>query len=169
MTIQIKESILIDGEEYKMVTEPLLPYLKELTNKTIFQCETSACWRGYLGTWELKNNKLYLIELTGNVGDADFRFRSSVGLDYLFPNKKEVHADWFTGVISIPDGEIPGSGYPNFLPSYANNLLLHFDKGSLQDFKWVDTLEKMVDEVQVNQPNGILIFLQRLRKWKAQK
>lgn len=56
MTDQIKEKIIINGEQYSMVTEPLLPYLKALNNKVKFQYETTACWRGYLGTWELKNN-----------------------------------------------------------------------------------------------------------------
>lgn len=92
-----------------------------------------------------------------------------MGLDYLFLNKKEVHADWFTGVLSIPDGERLGSGNPNFLTSYEYNLLLHFDKGVLQDFKSIDTLEKIIDEILIKQSNKILRIQERLRKWIAKK
>ena len=44
-----------------MTCEPLKEYLAE---KSInFPLINTACWRGYIGSWEIKDNKLYLISL----------------------------------------------------------------------------------------------------------
>lgn len=48
---------------------------------------TSRCWRGYVGTWEITNGKLYLVRLRGR-----YRLR---GHGPLF-------ADWFTGELCSP-------------------------------------------------------------------
>lgn len=66
MTTQAKEKIYYKGKEYRMDNTPLDTYLREkkITLKTI---SNSACWRGYIGKWEIKDDKLYLIDFSSHI------------------------------------------------------------------------------------------------------
>ena len=50
---------------------------------------STACWRRYIGTWEIKDGKFYLINLEGHV---------------KLTKKEPVHATWFSGVLKVPEG-----------------------------------------------------------------
>lgn len=49
---------------------------------------TYGCWRGYKGTWEIKNERLYLIDLDGN-GIIAPNKKDKIDMQYLFPSKKK--------------------------------------------------------------------------------
>ena len=99
MTAQATETIKIDGIEHQMYTEPFADYLERLNPKPKLIFPTTACWRGYYGKWEIKDNQLFLIELEAYLS-PDWEV---VGKKYFFPFVKgPVKADWFTGVLSTP-------------------------------------------------------------------
>ena len=100
MTIQAGDILSYNGEKTTIATEPLKPYLKTRSDVS-FIYKSTALVRGYIGTWEIRNKKLYLISLLGFVDNNE-----KVDLNYLFPNKTEVFADWFSGDIRIPEGEL---------------------------------------------------------------
>jgi len=66
MTAQAQEKIIFNGIEYSMATEPFGDYI--FKNKIDLRLEVTctALWRGYIGNWEIENNKLYLTELSGS-------------------------------------------------------------------------------------------------------
>ncbi|MBC8767364.1 hypothetical protein H4O18_05105 [Arenibacter sp. BSSL-BM3] len=132
MTAQIKERLLIDGEEYGMATEPLAVYLQELQPKPKLILFSTACWRGYIGSWELINNRLYLVDFSGKIEDEKI---VDVGLDYLFPGKKRVFAQWFSGTIRVPHGKVIKYVHADYLTEYEDEFLLKFKEGSLIDIK----------------------------------
>ncbi len=134
MTAQIHE-ILIYGGKVGMATEPLKQHLK--TRKDIrFSSITSYCWRGYQGKWEVNNNKLYLVGLQGHIRDR--KGYHEVSLDYLFPGKSEVFAEWYSGEIRIPLGEILEYVHGGFSSIYEKDLFLKFDKGILTGTRETD-------------------------------
>ena len=100
MTIQAGDILSYNGEKTTIATEPLKPYLKTRSDVS-FIYKSTALVRGYIGTWKIRNTKLYLISLLGFVNNNE-----KVDLNYLFPNKTEVFADWFSGNIRIPEGEL---------------------------------------------------------------
>lgn len=63
MTAQIGEKLYYDGIKYSMAAEPLDQYLENNKIEQEKYSRCSACWRGYLGTWKIQDDKLYLIEL----------------------------------------------------------------------------------------------------------
>jgi hypothetical protein len=72
MTHQLHENIIYEGRDLSMTTCPKVPLdnprVKELTDKELFaagqpRVVSSSCWRGYLGSWEIKEGRLYLIKL----------------------------------------------------------------------------------------------------------
>ncbi len=91
-----------------------------------FQWPTTACWRGYVGTWEIRNNELFLIELRAWVD----RF-NEVGLDYLFPEQNAVKAIWFSREVTIRGIEYEFSENYYDKTMYEKDLVLKFEKGDV--------------------------------------
>ena len=125
MTAQAKEIIIYDGNEYRMASEPLAQYFKKLKKRPVMEATLSCCWRGYIGTWEVRVKKLFLIDFTAHVGDDNKR------VDYIFPGKKEVFADWFNGVVKIPQGMLMKYVHSGYESIYERDIILEFKKGVL--------------------------------------
>lgn len=136
MTAQFGEKLIYKGEELIMFSEPLNQYL--MTREDIrFMSPMTACWRGYFGTWEVKNNKLFLVDL-----DAFTENREEVGLNYLFPEHEEVFANWFTGKVRIPTGELLEYEHMGYGSTYENEIILQFQNGILISEKEINNQEK---------------------------
>ena len=56
MTAQIREKLRYNGKIYHLAAEPLHPYLIE--HKIKFVSSSTACWRGYVGSWLIEDNHL---------------------------------------------------------------------------------------------------------------
>ena len=91
MTTQVKERIIIDGEKYPLLNALSLPEndtkIKQKEGPTYTR---SSCWRGYVGTWEIKDDKLYLTDLSSS--------------NYEFIHSPPFLADWFNGQIKFGTG-----------------------------------------------------------------
>lgn len=126
MTEQIKERLRYKGKTYNIIAEPLNAYLSKSGKTKNLVSPHTACWRGYYGTWKIKQDKLYLVKLKAFIDDY-----KEVGIDYLFPNKKEVFAEWFNGEIIIIDDDNTVLGYA-FVSSISGDYLsLKFKNGEL--------------------------------------
>ncbi|GGG88453.1 hypothetical protein GCM10011416_00900 [Polaribacter pacificus] len=123
MTFQIRDIITYKGEENYMTTLPLDQYLKNKKDiNFIFQ--NTACWHCYQCKWELSDKMLFLTNFSAKIDGG-----KDVGLNYLFPNKKIVFANWFTGEIRIQMGEV--LEYRNFNVIHEKDLIIQFKKGVL--------------------------------------
>ncbi len=58
MTAQYGEKLIYKGKQVGMSTLPLSQYFESLEEKPVFEVQNTACWRGYFGTWEIKDDKL---------------------------------------------------------------------------------------------------------------
>ncbi|MCD8166808.1 MAG: hypothetical protein LUE93_12275 [Bacteroides sp.] len=104
-TIQVTETILIDGTEKKLLTVPLDqdPVLKSAIAALTESREISTgCYRGYRGKWQMQNDQLYLVELTTIEGEV-------LPIPEVFLPYKEGDrylASWFTGELRVGEGEV---------------------------------------------------------------
>jgi hypothetical protein len=89
---------------------------------------TYSCARGYVGTWQIINNKLFLVDLEFKPAR-----KYKIGLDLLFPGIDIVFAQWFTGKFSFVVDIIKDNGI-----SYEEKLHFLFENGELQKkyLKW---------------------------------
>ncbi|MCC6753131.1 MAG: hypothetical protein IT266_03995 [Saprospiraceae bacterium] len=136
MTAQAGESLFYKGEVTWMAVEPLNQYLQN-RNDIKFISPSTACWRGYIGQWEIKDNKLYLIGLNAYI--EGYR---EVGLNYLFPGQIEVFANWFNGKIRIPQGEMLEYVHSGYASMYESDLFLVVENGILVNQYEVDNREE---------------------------
>jgi hypothetical protein len=125
MTAQAGERLFYKGEETWMAAEPLNQYLQN-RNDIKFISSSTACWRGYFGQWEIKDNKLYLIAFK-----AYLEGYREVDLSYLFPRQKQVIADWFSGKIRVPQGEMLDYVHMGYASLYERDLILEIQNGEL--------------------------------------
>lgn len=122
MTAQMAEVLHMNGEVHSLCTHPLATYF-ELIGITSpfddFRC--SALWRGYVGTWEITQGRLYLIGLKGwLVGSND-----ECGMETLFPGFPErVFAHWFTGELRIPQGGLLEYQHMGYRSRYERDLFI---------------------------------------------
>lgn len=153
MTAQRRERLLYKGEEIWMATVPLNQYIQNRDDLK-FICYSTACRRGYYGSWEIRDNKLFLIGLK-----AYTEGYKEVGLNYLFPGQEKVFADWFSGEIKIPQGEILKYVHMEYASIFEKDLILKLEKGVVIDEILIDNrveLEKhQMEREKLKQKNGI--------------
>ena len=115
MTTQVKERIIIDGEKYPLLNALSLPEddtkIKQKEGATYTR---SSCWRGYVGIWEIKDNKLYLIDFSSGKYDV------LVNLPIL--------ADWISGTAKVATGEVKASSSWD-IETYETETHLTFENG----------------------------------------
>ncbi|MGR5543812.1 hypothetical protein ACP3VZ_01650 [Vibrio sp. PNB22_2_2] len=125
MTAQVPEILIDNGDEVKLHSTPNFPLdHPEIVEQIWGQAAISstACYRGYVGTWEIKGRKLYLNSLAG-------KYNLKTG---------PIAANWFTGQLIIPEsgrGEYLHGGWGY---DYAQNKVVTVVKGVVINIEYQD-------------------------------
>lgn len=132
MTAQIHEKLILEGKETSMAFCPPIPtdHPRITASTSSGLSSMSACWRGYIGTWELKDGRFYLVSVNGM---------------YLIDGSDPIFADWFTGVIRIPDGEILHYIHMGFGSVFEFETHLKIEKGIVVEERRIDNHNKDID------------------------
>lgn len=134
MTAQIHETLIYEGEVTSMTTCPPLPSghprlvavatpdatRREGVPSILF---STGCWRRYLGTWEVKGGRLYLKEVAGL---------------YELAGGGPLFAEWVSGWLVVPRGELLKYVHMGFESVYERELHLRFEAGVLTETREVD-------------------------------
>jgi len=149
MTAQFPEILIIEGEERCMTFCPPIPAhprIVEVDVETVAReyphVLSTGCWRGYIGVWEIKEGRLYLVGLRGR---------------YKLEGDEPLFADWFTGVLRIPQGEMLHYVHMGFGSVYEQELHIKVEKGLVVKSRTIDNRGKTFDEWELhwrNLPGG---------------
>jgi hypothetical protein len=125
MTAQIAERLHYLGEDVAMCTNPLDDYFAMRGVNSRFQSNCTALWRGYVGSWEIVDDRLYLVSLSGTIeGGAD------ATLATIFPDFPDrVFAHWYSGTIRIPQGKQLEYVHMGYGSTFERDLLLDIERG----------------------------------------
>lgn len=107
MTQQCPEELIYEGERYALRQTPLEAWFEMVgrrlpprPNGTHYV--DSSLWRGYIGTWEITGNRLYLVGL-----DGSYVKWPELCLAFVFPEYPDrVFAHWFSGTLTVSQGEV---------------------------------------------------------------
>ncbi len=124
MTAQIRDSILYKDRQYSLATEPLRPYLEAMGIS--YPGTATGNYRGYVASCEVRDEKLYLIELM----IPGFKPEMDREGD-LFPGEDKTFAEWYTGKLRIPHGELLEYVHNGHGSLYEKELFLRFLNGKL--------------------------------------
>ena len=124
MTAQISERLLYQGEMVSMCSEPLNSYFEKAGIRPPFARNCTALYRGYVGLWEIFENRLYLNQLKGNpINGTELSVKS------IFPSAGDkVFADWFTGTIRVPQGKMIEYLHHGYGSTFERDLFLEIEK-----------------------------------------
>jgi len=125
MTAQSTEKLIYKGKNYSMCTQPLDDYFNICNIKFEPKIICSALWRGYIGSWEIINDRLYLTGIQGNTHNY-----GKLKLTTFFPNFSErVFAHWYSGVIRLPVGKMLEYEHVGYGSTYEKDILIEVSKG----------------------------------------
>lgn len=130
MTVQTSERVRFRGEDRELLSTPLCDYLRQKGLSKLFDDWTSTdLWRGYEGTWEVDDGRLYLSHLHGYLKDGTIASMRSV-----FPEcGGRVFASWYSGTLRIPDGRLLCPAVGGFEHIYERDILLTVQNGLIVD------------------------------------
>lgn len=144
MTVQTRERLLYKTEWLALETEPLEVYFKQIGQRPAFGFVATNNWRGYIGEWEITDGKLYLKRLLqmglGKTKDGVMLtlVPSKIKISDIFPDSEnEVHADWFTGELLCPQGELLKNHSRSFAPRYERYRVFTIEGGILTQIEIV--------------------------------
>jgi hypothetical protein len=165
MTAQIPEILILDGERMRMSFCPPLPSRErqlrprsedeeEARRRGAWQrlaaaataagesefdrFSSTACWRRYRGTWEIIDDRLYLMHVAG-------KFEVTGQLPLL--------ADWFTGVLRVAVGEMLHYVHMGFGSMYAREIHIRIEHGQITGRRVYDNRGKPFDENKLAMAN----------------
>jgi hypothetical protein len=134
MTAQAAETLIYKGEELAMCETPLDVFMQSNGRGIRFQERSTACWRGYIGTWQIWEDRLYLVDVSATLEDG-----SAATLEGLFPGYPDgVFAHWFTGEVRCPMGKQLQYVHRGFSSVFEKDLFLEFKAGVLVSERIVD-------------------------------
>lgn len=166
MTRQITDKLIFENKEYYLNVELIELFFREFPEKRPeFEVQCTALWRGYVATFEIKNNELLIKEIDW-LTNIDFTMKSF--RDEIFPNNK---FEWYSGLIRVDDfrgefDEDPENGIFEYLQIENGTFIkkMVFDYNELQDFKkeqyeyflMSDDVELLYDFWRKNNEKGII-------------
>jgi len=116
-TSQIPERIYVDGVRKSLLTIPIgqdsileAAIIKLVGN----EWQSTGCYRNYIGTWQIENGRLYLLQLS-NIEEENIALP-----DVFLPYKEgsRYAATWFTGELRVGEGEVIYHSFENMGFSY---------------------------------------------------
>ncbi len=138
-TAQLGDNLVYKGQTYNIHTNPLETYFDEQHPRPdkLFGASCTACWRGYVATWEIKDDGfLYLLRLVEGTcaGNAP-----EIPLDKVFPGQKgPIKATWFSGMLEAPQGELLHYVHMGYQSVYEKELHIFIEAGKVTREETID-------------------------------
>ncbi|GEM_PF-1046500 len=142
-TAQVPDYLIYKGDTLPIFSNPLEQYFQKKGNRLLLDfvgCVSTACWRGYKAIWELKNDSLFLRQITSCHQNCGIQTRDA-NLKLMFGTDR-VFAKWFTGKIIVPQGKLVQYVHMGYASIYEKELHLFFRNG-------INTKEKVISNKKI--------------------
>ena len=170
-TAQIPDKIVYQGKIVDLLGSPLEfhPNREQFTPEKLFNaqgCFFTACWRGYVATWSVENDELYLLQIRNACyptpqGDVVASYKSTgdkPGSEYadlkkLFGGEDQhgkIFAGWYSGELYMPQGPLVYYVHDGFQSSYSKELKLQIQNGIITSKEVCDNSKS--HEVNYSEP-----------------
>lgn len=136
-TTQVSDIIIYQGKKYGLHSNPMEPYFEKNPNKRPQDgIVTTALWRGYVATFEIIVNQLFLKDIEILYKDTTSKKASNTKwvsvLHQIFPSPQALKIDWLSELIVLPQGEPLNNDEIVHGSTYTEYILLEIDKGYLK-------------------------------------
>ena len=94
--------------------------------------DCTALWRGYIGTWEVLGDRLYLVAIHKLVLNGP----GTNLLETVFPGYPDrVFAHWYSGTLRIPQGEILKYVHMGHQSTFERDMLIDVERGVIGEVR----------------------------------
>lgn len=141
-TAQAPDRLHLDGESYRLNTNPLDSYFEEHPEQHPREADdgdnavvSSGLWRGYIATFEVLGNALRIqdFEVYRPSENREERARLVSAIDRFFPTPESRRMDWYTGILVLPTGEMTQYVHLNYGSVFDEYILLRIEGGRVTD------------------------------------
>lgn len=136
-TAQIPDYLIYKGDTLAIYTNPLESFFEnEERPDSLFDkygYNSTACWRGYIGYWELKNDSLFLLKLEGD--------STKIDLSLIFKDREtggKIFANWFNDSIYNLYGKLLHYVHMGYGSIYEKERVFNFSEGILTSINKYD-------------------------------
>lgn len=129
-TAQIPDSIRIDGKDYALNTNPLSQNPKLVDwNPPTDATRSTANWRGYVASWEIRDGGLLLTDVKISTYDEVSKQYGVRSVSTDFVPAVPAPAEWYTGALIIPDGEMEEYVHMGYASTYSHYRIYRIRAG----------------------------------------
>jgi hypothetical protein len=151
-TPQAPDKLIYEGQVYDLFSNPLESYYENGKNRPSFFINpdptqiSSGLWRGYITTWKIERGALYLVEINSWICDEPQNVKCRrADLKELFGAKYRdgrVKADWYSGELKLPLGEMLRSVWSGYSSIYEKEIILKVQSGKVVGKEEIDNTKK---------------------------
>jgi hypothetical protein len=135
MTAQRADILILNGKKRALLATPLDVVLAATNNSKRFTPQSTNLWRGYVATWSIQKNHLYLLSVQGWISHNP-EPQEAMGL--LFPNQKgPVFAHWVSRALRVADGPLFDYVHQGFGRRFKHELIFEMWNGEIIEQKRV--------------------------------
>jgi len=165
-TGQSGERIIYKGDTLEMLSVPLEVFLQDKDRGKISPYLENGCstalWRGYVGLWMIRDEKLFLLDV--NVCGRD-------GLSIMkkiFPDSDgPLFVDWFTGDLAIQQGKMILYHHNGFDRYYQHEVVVSISNGEVESTVEFENGVRPGDARFSRRPDDIQKEIYRRINWKV--
>lgn len=120
MTAQQPDILIYKGIRLSLFANPLEDYYAQNPPRPDFGCRSTANDRGYVATWGIESDMLYLEDIDSEA----CHFKALLG-----SGGKKVRASWLSGILHVPLGDELQYVHQGYFSTYEYSLFLKIEKG----------------------------------------
>lgn len=130
-TAQIPDKIIYEGKEYALFTNPLEVYFSMHPDKRPeSDLMSTALWRGYIASFELIDGQLFVTDIEIEVWNEEAKEAAMKSvIDDVFPDLADRTINWFSGMLTIPYGNMVSYIHMGYESLYENYILIQIKNG----------------------------------------
>jgi hypothetical protein len=134
-TAQYGDRLIIEKDTFWINSNPLEGYFDKKGNRTIngedMQGSCTALWRGYVATWQIQNDSLFLVRIQTDYCDdnpIDLDVKKEFGANKAFAN-------WVNQTIVQTKGELIQYVHMGYMSIYEQEIYRKFENGKIKNTK----------------------------------
>jgi hypothetical protein len=132
-TAQYGDKIIIEKDTFWINSNPLEEYFNQKQSRTIngikIEGHCTALWRGYVATWKIQNDSLFLVRI-----QTEYCSENPIDLDV---NKEfgthQVFAQWVNQTIVQIKGELIHYVHADYMSIYEHEIYYNIEKGIIKE------------------------------------
>ena len=129
-TAQYPDCLIQNDKRYALIENIMEPFFEKFPEKRP-PVSSTALWRGYVATFEIIKNELWVVDVQVEAYDKikEKRIWESI-IKSCLDGKDKMKIDWFTGILVLPHGKMVEYVHMGYASKYEYHKLIKIENGN---------------------------------------